>query len=268
MFEVMPEIATDFPRAWLEFEDPEFEETIYRCDLTWLTSSWQCIFGNGCKGIEKDKPDYGCCVHGAHFDPKKEKKRVQKYVNKLTPDIWQNYEAGKTKKGWYEKDEDGELKTSVFHNACIFHNRKDFAGGEGCALHSYALKNGIKPQETKPDVCWQLPIRRSYNNRKYEDGVEFQIITIEEYQRRDWGDGGHDMDWYCSSNTEAHTASVPVYLSEKDTLIELMGEASYEILKTHCDARMKAISAIKELPGREAKKVLLSLQLHPASNWE
>jgi hypothetical protein len=199
--------------------------------------------------------------------PGSEKKRVEKFVKQLTPDIWQNYEAGKTKKGWTEKDEDGELKTRTLNGACIFHNRKDFAGGEGCSLHAFALKNGHKPQHTKPDVCWQLPIRRSYDNRKYEDGVDFQIVTIEEYQRRDWGEGGHDMDWYCSSNTEAHTAPVPVYISEKDTLIELMGEACYEILKTHCDARMQAIEAVRQLPGREAKKVLLSLELHPATTW-
>ncbi len=263
----MPEIANDFSRAWLEFEDPEFEETIYRCDITWLTSNWQCIFGNGCKGIEKDKPDYGCCVHGAHMTSGSEIKRVKKSVERLTPEIWQNYDLVKSKKDWIEKDEDDELKTKVLNGACIFHNRKDFAGGAGCALHAFALKNGEKPQHTKPDVCWQLPIRRSYDNRKHEDGVEFQIITIEEYQRRDWGEGGHDMDWYCSANTEAHTASVPVYLSEKDTLIELMSETSYKILKEHCDARMQAIEAVKLLPGREAKKVLLSLELHPASTW-
>ena len=47
--------------------------------------------------------------------------------------------------------------------ACIFHNRPDFpAGGYGCALHGLALAEGVEPLEPKPDVCWQLPIRRQF----------------------------------------------------------------------------------------------------------
>ena len=50
----MPEVPLDFARAWVEFPDPADADQSFRCDLTWLTSRWECIFGNGCQGIYAD----------------------------------------------------------------------------------------------------------------------------------------------------------------------------------------------------------------------
>jgi hypothetical protein len=36
----VPEVPLDFPRAWVEFDDPADETQRYRCDLTWLASRW------------------------------------------------------------------------------------------------------------------------------------------------------------------------------------------------------------------------------------
>ena len=47
----VPEVPLDFPRAWVEFPNPADADEVLRCDLTWLTSSWTCIFGTGCAGI-------------------------------------------------------------------------------------------------------------------------------------------------------------------------------------------------------------------------
>ena len=55
------------------------------------------------------------------------------------------------------------------------------------------------PHEAKPDVCWQLPIRRSYRTVERPDDTSYLEVTIAEYDRRGWGPGGHDLDWYCSS---------------------------------------------------------------------
>ena len=62
----MPETPLDIPRLWVEFTDPADANQRFRCDLTWLTSSWTCIFGSGCAGIYEDRPDDGCCTLGAH----------------------------------------------------------------------------------------------------------------------------------------------------------------------------------------------------------
>ena len=74
-------------------------------------------------------------------------------------------------------------------------------------------------------MCWQLPIRRTYDRVTRPDGTEMLVVTISEYDRRGWGAGGHDLDWYCSGNTEAHVARDPVFVSCERELRELMGDA-------------------------------------------
>ena len=93
-----------------------------------------------------------------------------------------------------------------------------------------ALREGVSPVQTKPDVCWQLPIRRTYEHVDRPDGTTVLLVGIGEYDRRGWGPGGHDLNWYCSSNTEAHVAAEPVYVTERDGLVEMMGAAAYDVL--------------------------------------
>jgi hypothetical protein len=238
----VPEVSLTFARDWVEFTDPADPEQLFRCDLTWLTSRYTCIFGNGCQGIDHTRADAGCCTHGAHFSEKADEKRVKKHVADLTPETWQRYDEQ-----WVEK-EDGERKTRVVDGACIFANDADFPGGSGCALHHLALAKGVSHVETKPDVCWQLPLRRTYEDFELPDGTEQLVIVIGEYDRRGWGEGGHDFDWYCTGNTEAHIATQPLYLTSKDELIALMGEPAYEVLVEHCQARESIRAARPLLP--------------------
>lgn len=235
----VPEVALDFPRAWVEFADPADPTQVYKCDLTWLTSRWTCIFGNGCQGIYADRPDDGCCTLGAHFSDKADEKRTRTFVKLLTKDDWQFYGVGHKGKAWVETDEDGDRKTSLHEGACIFLNRPGFPGGAGCALHAWALKNDHHPLETKPDVCWQLPVRRLFRDAERTDGSTYTEVTITEYDRRGWGKGGHDLDWYCSGNTEAHIGTEPVYQSYGPELIAMTGQAAYDVLVGHATTFMK-----------------------------
>ncbi len=236
----------DFPRAWVEFVDPADADQVFRCDLTWLTSSWTCIFGRGCKGIYADQPaGVGCCTLGAHFSDRDDEKRVRRFVKELTRETWQHYSP----RNWIELDEDGERKTRVVDGACVFANRPGFAAGEGCALHGLAWRTGREVLETKPDVCWQLPIRRTYDHVSRPDDTEVLVVTIAEYDRRGWGPGGHDLDWYCSGNTEAHVGQEPVYLSYRAELEELMGRAGYDALVAHCERHLASRSALALHPA-------------------
>ncbi|HET6651463.1 MAG TPA: hypothetical protein VFH10_02410, partial [Nocardioides sp.] len=70
-----------------------------------------------------------------------------------------------------------------------------------------------------------------------------------EYDRRGWGPGGHDLDWYCSGNTEAHIGQDPVYLSNDRELVELMGQAAYDELVDHCERHMASRSALAIHPA-------------------
>jgi len=249
----MPEVALDFPRAWVEFVNPDDPTEVMRCDLTWLTSSFQCIFGGGCRGIYADAPDVGCCTLGAHFADRDDERRVAAYVAQLTDDEWQLKPARVRTRDWVEKDDDGARKTRTAtvdgQQACVFHNRTDFRHGAGCALHLLALKQGRNPLETKPDVCWQLPIRRTFRHVERADGSAYTEVSISEYDRRGWGPGGHDLDWYCSGNTEAHTAVEPVYVTHEAELVALMGQAAYAELVGHCDAHLRSRSALAIHPA-------------------
>lgn len=236
----MPEVDLDFPRAWLEFSDPDDPDQVFRCDLTWLTSRWTCIFGAGCAGIYATSPDTGCCTLGAHFSDADDEERVAGWVERLDDTLWQRRgealgKRGRVKRSGWVEVEDGERKTRVSGSACIFHNDRDFPGGYGCALHALALREGVHFVETKPDVCWQLPLRRQFRNVDRGDGTSYVEVSIGEYDRRGWGPGGHDLDWYCSGNTEAHIGAEPVYLSNATELVALMGQPSYDILARHCE---------------------------------
>ena len=54
----------------------------------------------------------------------------------------------------------GEIVTRLVQDACIFLNRPDFHRGPGCALHVMAIDNDESYIPLKPEVCWQLPLRR------------------------------------------------------------------------------------------------------------
>lgn len=233
----MVEVSGDFPRAWIEFTDPADADQVFRCDLTWLTSSWTCIFGAGCRGIVAGRPTDGCCSLGAHFSDGDDERRVEKWARKLSAAQWQFRPEGR-RDGIAVTDSDGDRQTRVIDDACIFLNRPGFAAGAGCALHQLAVAQGIEPVEVKPDVCWQLPIRRAFDRVEQPDGVERLVVTITEYDRAGWGPGGHDLDWYCSGNTDSHVGAEPVYLSERAGLVELMGPAAYKLLAGYCRARL------------------------------
>lgn len=247
------EVPLDFPRAWVEFPDPGDPEQVFRCDLTWLTSRWTCIYGRGCHGIDRTKPDDGCCVLGAHYSDKADEKRTREYAAMLTVDDWQFAREGR-KKGISEKDEEGQRKTRVVDGACVFLNRAGFPGGAGCALHQLAVRLGKQPLEVKPDVCWQLPVRRTFERVTRPDGSEVLVISIGEYDRRGWGPGGHDLDWYCSGSTDAHVAAEPVYVTERGTLVELMGQKAYDVLAGLCEARVAALTAARSVAAKQSSK--------------
>jgi hypothetical protein len=242
------ETALDFTRAWVEFPDPADDEQVFRCDLTWLTSRWNCVFGQGCQGISAGRSTDGCCTLGAHFSEEEDEQRVAQHVARLTPETWQFHGAG-TESGWVEVDkDDGERQTRRWEGACIFHNRPGFPGGQGCALHTLALREGREPLETKPDVCWQLPIRRTFEWVEQPDGEQVLVVSIGEYDRRGWGAGGHDLHWWCTSAPSAHGAAEPVYVSYKPELTELMGELGYARLAELCGQRLAPAQGRPTLP--------------------
>ncbi len=241
-----PEVPLDFPREWYEFFDPADPDHLIRADLTWLLSRWTCVFGtSACRGIVAGRPDDGCCTHGAYLTDDDDRARLERGVAMLTPEDWQFHKKGSGDdplgpRGYLEEsDLDGEpaLKTRTVKGSCIFANRPGFPAGQGCALHAVALRRGIEPLTVKPDVCWQLPVRRAQEWVTRPDGTEVLETTVTEFDRRGWGEGGHDLSWYCSGSPDAHVGATPLYVSYAPELTELLGEPAYEALAQACRLR-------------------------------
>ncbi len=276
------EIADGFPRTWVEFADPADEEQVFRCDVTWLTSRWTCLFGAGCPGIYAGRPDDGCCTLGAHFSEPDDEQRVAGWVARLGDDLWQNAGATGTDpdgSGWSartdwvvdvledtDRDIDGERGTDgaeaeratrLLGGACILLNRPGFPGGAGCALHHLAAREGVPFTLSKPDVCWQLPIRRLFREVERGDGTTYTEVSIGEYVRSGWGDGGHELNWYCTSTPAAHRASEPVYRTLATELTALMGPAGYAQLARHCAEIEAADLLLVRHPATRAAQDLL-----------
>ena len=102
----------------------------------------------------------GCCSYGAHFTSGKDRRRVERLAKKLTADEWQFKKQSDRRGGPIKVNADGDVVSRLVDGACIFLNRPGFHTGPGCALHVAALNRDERPLDWKPEVCWQLPLRR------------------------------------------------------------------------------------------------------------
>ncbi|MBB1025417.1 hypothetical protein G6019_13490, partial [Dietzia sp. DQ12-76] len=140
------EVPLDFPREWYTFPDPANDQHLVSADMTWLLSSWTCVFGTpACHGIEAGQPDAGCCTHGAFLCDDDDRSRLTVNVELLGPDDWQHREAaleaaeaeGGDLEPWLEEDDltgdDGEpepaLRTRRLGGRCVFFNDVGFPAG-------------------------------------------------------------------------------------------------------------------------------------------
>ena len=219
---------------YVSFEDPD-EYRTWVFDLTFLTSSWTCIYGRGCPGVltaPAPELEQGCCSYGAHFVDDEDHERTQVFIDALTDEQWQ-FRSKARKDGATRRTKDGQWVTRVHQGACIMLNRPGFAGGIGCALHAAALEVGDRPLDWKPDVCWQLPLRLEEST----DDNGHVTSTLREWKRRDWGDGGGEFHWWCTESHDAFVAPDPVYLTMRDEIIELIGAEPYRLLAEYLDRR-------------------------------
>src|SRR5690606_29361249 len=162
--------------------------------LTFLTSNWTCIFGAGCKGVlDHDATDLqqGCCSFGAHYSDDADRARVEAAAERLDPDLWQFASRARARGGPSRQTDDGGAMTRLVDGACIFLNRPGFGTGPGCAFHFQAERDGVSFLDLKPEVCWQVPVRRV--DSVADDG--HVTSTVREWKRRDWGVGGEDFHW-------------------------------------------------------------------------
>jgi hypothetical protein len=213
---------------YISFEASD-EARTWVFDVTFLTSSWSCIFGAGCPGVlSEPAPEHseGCCSYGAHLVDDDDAGDVLAAAARLSQDQWQHRAVALSRGGPLRKGAGGARQTRMVGGACIFLNRPGFAGGTGCALHQGALDADDRPMDWKPDVCWQLPLRLTDH---VEDSGHV-VSTLRHWKRRDWGEGGEEFHWWCTESGDAFVGDKPVYLALRDEIVELVGEWAYRQL--------------------------------------
>ena len=226
----MPDLSDRHEPADLhELVSFDLDGMTYEFDLTFLTSNYTCIFGNGCLGVLTEPApelEHGCCTYGAHFVDKADRKRVAALAEELTEDEWQYATRARKLGGPIHRNEDGDWVTRTHKGACIFANRADFAAGPGCALHARAVAEGERPIDWKPQVCWQVPLR--FDETVDDNG--HTTVVLREWKRRDWGEGGAEFHWWCTESREAFVGHRPVFEEMADEIAELIGDEAYERL--------------------------------------
>ena len=221
---------------WVSFDDPD-EMRTWMFDVTFLLSHWECIFGRGCQGVLTGAaPELvqGCCSYGAHFTDDEDVARVEKAARTLKKSEWQFAAIGR-RDGVVTTEADGTRITRQVDDACVFLNRPGFPTGPGCALHQAATARGREPLELKPDVCWQLPLRRE--DTTAADGRVTSTVT--QWDRRHWGDGGAEFHWWCTEAPEAFGGRRPVYETMAPELRALAGDAVYQKLREYLEGKEK-----------------------------
>lgn len=217
---------------WISLVDAEADLWLF--DVSFLLSGYNCIYGDGCLSVgeEPDTPDtFGCCIHGAHLADEEDLNNVAAYAALLDDSNWQYRKRALKKGGPFKKNSSGDWVTRKAEGACIFLNRDDFPGGAGCSLHRAALERGERPLDWKPDVCWQVPIHLDVHSDEYGHDTVF----VSAWERRDWGGGGEDFNWWCIEEPVAYHAANPVYETCRDELVEMVGEEIYLRLADQLD---------------------------------
>src|SRR6202020_1055723 len=107
----MPEVDPVFPREWLDIPDQTGVARVFRCDLTWLTSRWNCIYNNGCPGTRR--PHQGCCTVGAHWSGSGDQQKVEACARRLPGELWQFREIGQAEGITIATGKDGHGRTRI-----------------------------------------------------------------------------------------------------------------------------------------------------------
>lgn len=224
---------------WYQFTmagDPDEQGRLLtvRLNVSFLLSSWKCIFGQGCPGvlISGAMIDRGCCQIGVgmeHTDD--DYKRVRGYVEQLTEEDLDEdlleIVRSKDGKGWRYRDHDADetrdaggqwlpWHTTVVDGACVLANR---ATGNlkapGCSLHRLANRLGLHHSETKPDICWQIPMAVS---QERDEDSDTTMMTVDYTPGTSWGHtnmrelGG--VAYWCTETPDAFPSQIAIKPSD------------------------------------------------------
>ena len=223
---------------WVSIDDPD-ENRTWLVDVTFLESGWRCIYLNGCQGVltgPAPELQQGCCSYGAHLTGDEDADRVGAAALTLTAEQWQFRQKGRSKRGVIYTNSDGEPVDPARRRSV--HLPQPAGVRRRCRLRpAPALRSSAASSRSrlKPDVCWQLPLRRS--DEVAADG--HVTSTLAEWRRRHWGEGGHEFHWWCTEAPEAFGSQRPVYETMRAEIVAITGDKVYELIGRYLAARSR-----------------------------
>ena len=235
----------DFPREWIEFADPADPDHLIRADLTWLLSRWTCIFGRGCHGIIAGPGRRRLLLARRVLHRRGRREAGHGAAAKLlTPQTWQHYRRGLQelhRDGHGRRHEPGPAHRHPARTARASSSTtptSPAAAAARCTARRCATAcTRWSTSRTCAGSC------RSAATRSGPSGPTARrscVTVLAEFDRRGWGEGGHDLHWWCTSSPDAHVGSEPMYLSYGPELTALIGEKAYDELAELCAAREAA----------------------------
>ena len=229
------------------FED-EDEERTWVFDVTFLTSNWTCIFGNGCQGVlTGPAPELvqGCCSYGAHLVDKKDARRVRedrRHAHARRVAVPRHQEAApREEQAWRDGDEAGRRSLHLpqptgvpgWRRMRVPHRRPSSRGGPG-------------DHEARGVLA--APLRREDH---VDDDNGHVTSTVRQWDRRHWGKGGLEFHWWCTEAPDAFVGKRAVYRAMEVELTRMIGSKVY--------ARL--VAALRERDRLRGQQVALP---HPA----
>ena len=201
----MPEVDLVFPRAFVEFADPGDADQVFRCDLTWLTSRYTLHLRAGLPGHLRRRPRHRV-LHARRALRRQGRREAGRRLRRTArrPTCGSSEPDRQGPQGRLDRDrrrgrpQDPGRRVRRPVGVHLPQPRRTSRPAPAAPCTRWRSQQGRNPLETKPDVCWQLPIRRTFRNVERQDDTSYTEVSIGEYDRRGWGPGGHDLDWYCS----------------------------------------------------------------------
>jgi hypothetical protein len=225
----------DGPTEWLSLLLPSGKNLM--ANVSWLMSNYKCQYGVGCPGLQNRAQNrwyVGCCERGVTFIDDDDYNNVLNSVGQLTAEDADNIDHIQNV-GWSRSVNGKPYSTRKLDDKCIFANSPDGpAGKAGCAFHHLAARTGKHHSDTKPDICWAMPIQ--YNERLplTDDGPEQVVlspVTADTWGGRDKElDGDEYMGYWCMDVPDSYNGEKPFYRTNEIELRKIMGNEDFEFL--------------------------------------
>lgn len=227
---------------WVTLEDEEGNSFMF--EVQFLLSTYDCIYGRGCQGID-GVVGHGCCSLGAYFTDGVDEMRVYDKVRRIIDEGKHGIHGTVSKQLGPNATEiyhmavtvdypdlfatvGNQRKTRVRNGVCIFQSE------QGCVLHIAALERGEDPMDWKPSICSHMPIHFEIDEE--EDGTD--TMTVCRHENKDWADGEAQLDWWCVDDERAYqTTTQPLWITYGNVIRREVGDEVFKKLAEYMIGR-------------------------------